>query len=195
MLHAEHGGGNNSTFACRVLTSSGTDSYSAYAAAIGSLKGPKHGGANIKVMEMLDFVKENVKVWEDEGQVADYMRMLLRKESGDKSGLIYGMGHAVYTVSDPRAIILKREAMNLAKGTEFEAEFKLLETVEKLAPELFAEVKGDSKTICANVDMYSGLVYKMLGIPSDLFTPLFAVSRKFGYCSVPSGVNSFHIKD
>lgn len=183
MLHAEHGGGNNSTFACRVLTSSGTDSYSAYAAAIGSLKGPKHGGANIKVMEMLDFVKENVKVWEDEGQVADYMRMLLRKESGDKSGLIYGMGHAVYTVSDPRAIILKREAMNLAKGTEFEAEFKLLETVEKLAPELFAEVKGDSKTICANVDMYSGLVYKMLGIPSDLFTPLFAVSRMPGWCA------------
>lgn len=183
MLHAEHGGGNNSTFSCRVLTSSGTDSYSAYAAAIGSLKGPKHGGANIKVMEMLDFIKENVEDWNDEGQVADYMRKLLRKEAGDKSGLIYGMGHAVYTVSDPRAKILKKSAMDMAKGTSFEAEFKLLETVEKLTPELFFEVKGDSKIICANVDMYSGLVYKMLGIPSDLFTPIFAVSRMPGWCA------------
>jgi len=183
MLHAEHGGGNNSTFSCRVLTSSGTDSYSAYSAAIGSLKGPKHGGANIKVMEMLDFIKENVQDWNDEGQVADYLRKLLRKESGDESGLIYGMGHAVYTISDPRAKILKKSAMDMAKGTEFEAEFKLLETVEKLTPELFLEIKGDSKNICANVDMYSGLVYKMLGIPSDLFTPIFAVSRMPGWCA------------
>ena len=183
MLHAEHGGGNNSTFSCRVLTSSGTDAYSAYAAAIGSLKGPKHGGANIKVMEMLEFIKENVSNWDDENEVADYMRKLLNKEAGDHSGLIYGMGHAVYTISDPRAIILKKYAMDMAKNTEFEAEFKLLETVERLTPELFAQVKGDIKTVCANVDMYSGLVYKMLKIPSDLFTPLFAVSRMPGWCA------------
>ena len=183
MLHAEHGGGNNSTFTCRVLTSSGTDAYSAYAAAIGSLKGPKHGGANIKVMEMLDFMKENISNWDNEGEVADYMKKLLSKEAGDRSGLIYGMGHAVYTISDPRAIILKKHAFELAKNTPFEAEFKLLETCEKLTPQLFAEAKGDIKTVCANVDMYSGLVYKMLGIPSDLFTPLFAVSRMPGWCA------------
>ena len=183
MLHAEHGGGNNSTFTCRVLTSSGTDPYSAYAAAIGSLKGPKHGGANMKVMEMLEYIKENVSNWSDEMEVADYMRKLLNKEAGDKSGLIYGMGHAVYTISDPRAVILKKHAMEMAENSEYEAEFKLLQTVEKLTPELFAEVKGDSKTVCANVDMYSGLVYKMLGIPSDLFTPLFAVSRMPGWCA------------
>ncbi len=183
MLHAEHGGGNNSTFTCRVLTSSGTDPYSAYAAAIGSLKGPKHGGANMKVMEMLEYIKENVSNWSDEVEVADYMRKLLNKEAGDKSGLIYGMGHAVYTVSDPRSVILKKHAMKMAENTEYEAEFKLLQIVEKLTPELFAEVKGDSKTVCANVDMYSGLVYKMLGIPSDLFTPLFAVSRMSGWCA------------
>lgn len=183
MLHAEHGGGNNSTFTCRVLTSSGTDAYSAYSAAIGSLKGPKHGGANIKVMEMLEYIKENVRNWNDEGEVADYMVKLLKKEAGDKSGLIYGMGHAVYTISDPRAIILKKHAMELAQDTEYEAEFKLLETVERLTPQLFAEVKGDVKTVCANVDMYSGLVYKMLRIPSDLFTPLFAISRMPGWCA------------
>lgn len=183
MLHAEHGGGNNSTFTCRVLTSSGTDAYSAYSAAIGSLKGPKHGGANIKVMEMLEYIKENVRNWNDEGEVADYMVKLLKKEAGDKSGLIYGMGHAVYTISDPRAIILKKYAMELAQDTKYEAEFKLLETVERLTPQLFAEVKGDVKTVCANVDMYSGLVYKMLRIPSDLFTPLFAISRMPGWCA------------
>ncbi len=183
MLHAEHGGGNNSTFTCRVLTSSGTDAFSAYSAAIGSLKGPKHGGANIKVMEMLDFIKENVHNWENENEVADYMRKILNKEAADKSGLIYGMGHAVYTISDPRAIILKEHAMKLARNTEYEAEFKLLETVERLTPELFAEQKGDIKTVCANVDMYSGLVYKMLNISSDLFTPLFAVSRMPGWCA------------
>lgn len=183
MLHAEHGGGNNSTFTCRVLTSSGTDAYSAYSAAIGSLKGHKHGGANIKVMEMINFIRENVSNWENENELADYMRKLLNKEAGDKSGLIYGMGHAVYTVSDPRAVILKKYAMDMAKGTEFEAEFKLIESVERLTPVLFAEAKGDVKTVCANVDMYSGLVYKMLKIPSDLFTPLFAVSRMPGWCA------------
>ncbi len=183
MLHAEHGGGNNSTFTCRVLTSSGTDAYSAYAAAIGSLKGPKHGGANIKVMEMLEYVKENVSNWDDENEVANYLRKILNKEAADKSGLIYGMGHAVYTVSDPRAVILKKYAKKMAMGSEYEAEFELIETIEKLTPELFAEKKGDVKTVCANVDMYSGLVYKMLNIPVELFTPLFAVSRIAGWCA------------
>lgn len=183
MLHAEHGGGNNSTFACRVLTSSGTDPYSAYAAAIGALKGPKHGGANIKVMEMLGHIKSGVKNWDNEGEVADFLRKLINKEAGDRSGLIYGMGHAVYTLSDPRAVLLKQFAFDVAKGTEFETQFKLLDTVEKLTPQIFAEKKGDIKAICANVDMYSGLVYKMLGIPSELFTPLFAVSRMSGWCA------------
>ncbi len=183
MLHAEHGGGNNSTFTCRVLTSSGTDPYAAYSAAIGSLKGPKHGGANIKVGEMFDCVKENVHNWEDEGEVADFLRKILNKEAFDHSGLIYGMGHAVYTLSDPRAVILKENASKLAKNTEFEKEFHLLESIERLTPILFAEKKGDVKSMCANVDMYSGLVYRMLGIPDDLFTPLFAVSRMAGWCA------------
>ncbi|MFT3951426.1 MAG: citrate/2-methylcitrate synthase [Oscillospiraceae bacterium] len=183
MLHAEHGGGNNSTFACRVLTSSGTDPYSAYSAAIGSLKGPKHGGANIKVIEMLDDIKAHVCNWNNEGEVADYLVKILSKEANDGSGLVYGMGHAVYTMSDPRAIILKDSAKNLAAGTNFEEEFALLEKVERLTPELFAKHKGDSKRVCANVDMYSGLVYRMLGIPDDLFTPLFAVSRMAGWCA------------
>ena len=181
MLQAEHGGGNNSTFTCRVLTSSGTDPYSAYAGAIGSLKGHRHGGANIKVIQMLDNFKENIKNWEDEGEVADYMRKVIRKEANDHTGLIYGMGHAVYTISDPRAVILKKKAMELAKGKEIEAEFRLLETVERLTPEVFKEVKGGNKTMCANVDMYSGLVYRMLGIPDELFTPIFAVSRLAGW--------------
>lgn len=182
MIHAEHGGGNNSTFSCRVLTSSGTDPYSAYAAAIGSLKGPKHGGANAKVLEMQKCIAENVSNWDDEGEVADFLRKIVRKEANDNSGLIYGMGHAVYTKSDPRAVILKANAKKLAQGTEFESKFKLLETVERLAPEILRET-GRSKDICANVDMYSGLVYQMLGIPQDLFTPLFAVSRMAGWCA------------
>lgn len=183
ILHAEHGGGNNSTFACRVLTSSGTDPYSAYAAAIGSLKGPRHGGANIKVDQMQECIKENVKNWDDEGEVADFLRKILRKEAYDKTGLIYGMGHAVYTLSDPRAVILKANAKKLAEGTEFEREFRLLDTIERITPQLFAEEKGVDKVMCANVDMYSGLVYRMLGIPQDLFTPLFAVSRMAGWCA------------
>ncbi len=183
MLHAEHGGGNNSTFTCRVLTSSGTDAYSAYSAAIGSLKGPKHGGANIKVMDMLNDFKKNIKDWDNDGHVADYIRKTIGKETNDGSGLIYGMGHAVYTLSDPRAVILKKKAYELAKGTDFEAEFRLLENIERLTPEVFKNVKGDSKVICANVDMYSGLVYKMLQIPDDLYTPLFAVSRMAGWAA------------
>lgn len=183
VIHAEHGGGNNSTFTCRVLTSAGTDPYAAYSAAIGALKGSKHGGANIKVNEMFECVKENVAHWENEGEVADFLRKILNKEAFDRSGLIYGMGHAVYTLSDPRADILKENARKLAAGTEFEREFDLLEKIERLTPELFAEKKGDVKAMCANVDMYSGLVYRMLQIPNDLFTPLFAVSRMAGWCA------------
>ena len=181
ILHAEHGGGNNSTFSCRVLTSSGTDPYSAYSAAIGALKGPRHGGANAKVSQMQECVKNGVHNWDDEEEVAEFLRKILRKEENDHSGLIYGMGHAVYTLSDPRAVLLKANAKELAKGTEFEKEFRLLETIEKLTPQLFKEIKNDDKVMCANVDMYSGLVYRMLGIPSDLFTPLFAVSRMAGW--------------
>lgn len=183
MIHAEHGGGNNSTFVCRTLTSSGTDAYSAYSAAIGSLKGPRHGGANAKVMEMLDYFKTNVKNWDNEDEVRDYLVQIIQKNAGDKSGLVYGMGHAVYTLSDPRTVILKDNAMNLAKGTEFEAEFKLLDIIERLTPEVFAEERGDIKQICANVDMYSGLVYKMLNIPMEMFTPLFACARMPGWCA------------
>ena len=181
VLHAEHGGGNNSTFSCRVLTSSGTDPYSAYSAAIGALKGPRHGGANAKVLAMQECVKNGVHNWDDEDEVAEFLRKILRKEEHDHSGLIYGMGHAVYTLSDPRAVILKANAKKLAAGTEYEKEFALLEKIERLTPQLFKEIKNDDKVMCANVDMYSGLVYRMLGIPQDLFTPLFAVSRMAGW--------------
>ncbi len=183
MLHAEHGGGNNSTFTTRVLTSSGTDAYSAYAGGISSLKGPRHGGANIKVAAQQQDIMDSVSDITDEGQVADYLRRVLRKEAFDGSGLIYGMGHAVYTLSDPRAAVCKKYARELAAGTEFEAEFALVEMVERLAPELFNEVKKSNKAICANVDMYSGLVYKMLGIPQELFTPLFATARISGWAA------------
>ena len=183
MLHAEHGGGNNSTFTCRTVSSSGTDAYSAYSAAIGSLKGPRHGGANIKVMQMLEGAKSGIEHWDDDDEVAGYLHKLLRKEAGDRSGLIYGMGHAVYTLSDPRAKILKANAMKLAEGTEFEAEFKLLDSIERLTPRVFAEERGDIKNICANVDMYSGLVYKMLKIPVEMYTALFACARMAGWCA------------
>ncbi len=181
MLHAEHGGGNNSTFTCRVLTSSGTDAYSAYSSAICSLKGSRHGGANIKVSAQLEECKANIKNWDNEGEVADYIRKILRREAGDGSGLVYGMGHAVYTLSDPRAVILKKKAFRLAEGKDIEAEFHLLATIERLTPILMKEVRGIEKTVCANVDMYSGLVYRMLDIPQDLYTPLFAVSRIAGW--------------
>lgn len=183
IVHADHGGGNNSTFATRVLSSTGTDTYSAIAAGIGSLKGPKHGGANHKVMQMMDYIKENVSNWDDDGEIKSYLAKLLKKEAGDRSGLIYGMGHAIYTKSDPRATILKANAIKLAQGTEFEAEFKLLDAVERLTPQVFAEVKNDSKVICANVDLYSGLVYKMLRLPPDIYTPLFATARTAGWCA------------
>ena len=181
ILHAEHGGGNNSTFTCRTLTSSGTDAYSAYSGAIGSLKGHRHGGANFKVIAQLEELKSNINNWNDDGEVADYIKKIINKEKGDGTGLIYGMGHAVYTLSDPRAVILKENAIKLAKNTEFEKEFILLDAVERLTPEVFASVKGSSKVMCANVDLYSGLVYRMLNIPVELNTPLFAVSRIVGW--------------
>ena len=181
MLHAEHGGGNNSTFTCRCLTSTGTDAYSAYAGAIGSLKGPKHGGANSKVMVMLREIQEGVRDWDDLDEIRSYLCKIMDKKAGDGSGLIYGMGHAVYTKSDPRAVILKKCAMDLAQGTEYEAQFKLIDKIEKLSPEVFAQKKKGSKVISANVDMYSGLVYQMLGIPPELYTPLFATARIAGW--------------
>ena len=182
-LHAEHGGGNNSTFTCRVLSSSDTDPYSAYAGAIGSLKGSKHGGANHQVLAMQKEIKENVKNWDDEDEVASYIAKIVNKEAYDKTGLIYGMGHAVYTLSDPRAIVCKDFATRLAQGTEYEAELNLLKSIEKLAPEVILREKGTDKDMCANVDMYSGFVYSMMGIPADLITTLFACSRMSGWAA------------
>ena len=183
VLHAEHGGGNNSAFACRVLSSSGTDTYSAIAAAVGSLKGPRHGGANKKVMEMFSHIQENVHDWKDDDEVRAYLGALLRKEAGDRSGLIYGMGHAIYTLSDPRAVILKRFAKKLAATKGMLDEFELYESVERLTPEVLLSVKGEDKVVCANVDLFSGMVYKMMGIPQELYTPLFAVARMVGWCA------------
>ena len=181
ILHAEHGGGNNSSFACRVLSSSGTDTYSAIAAAIGSLKGPRHGGANIKTMEMLSHIKENVKDYKDDEEIAAFLTKLIRKEAGDRSGLIYGMGHAIYTLSDPRATILRDNADKLAHEKGFSEDFDLLRAVERLTPGIFLKEKGVDKPMCANVDLYSGLVYRTLGVSDDLFTPLFAVARIAGW--------------
>lgn len=183
VLHAEHGGGNNSTFTTRVLTSAGTDIYSAIGAAVGSLKGYKHGGANHRVREMMDDIMANVKDWEDEDEVTAYLEKILRGEAADHSGLIYGMGHAIYTLSDPRAVILKGKAKELAVKKGFEKKLNLYELVEKLSPAAYQRVTGNEKVISANVDFYSGLVYEMLGIPEDLFTPMFAVSRIAGWCA------------
>ena len=181
VLHAEHGGGNNSTFACRVVSSSGTDTYAAISAALSSLKGPLHGGANIAVMHMFEDIQQNVRNWDDEGEVADYLAKLLRREAGDRSGKIYGMGHPIYTVSDPRARILKENARMLADKKGHGDEFRLVELVERLTPEIFAKVKGSDKPMCANVDMYSGFVYKTLDISVELYTPLFAAARISGW--------------
>ncbi len=183
VLHAEHGGGNNSTFVAHVVTSTGTDTYSAIAAAIGSLKGPQHGGANLKVMGMMEEIKKNVKDWDDEEEIGSYLAKIMRKEAFDKSGLIYGIGHAVYTVSDPRTILLKQKAENLAADKGLEKEYKLYTNIERLAPEVFLKEKNNSKVMCANVDFYSGFVYKMLNIPIELFTPIFAVGRMAGWCA------------
>jgi citrate synthase len=183
VLHAEHGGGNNSAFACRVLSSSGTDIYSSIAAAVGSLKGPRHGGANKKVMEMFSYIEKDIADWNDDEEVLAYLRKILRKEAASGDGLIYGMGHAVYTLSDPRAVMLKELAKKLAAKSGMLEEFELFETVERLAPLAFAEERQNEKVMCANVDMYSGLVYKMLGIPEELYTPLFAIARVVGWCA------------
>ncbi len=202
-LHAEHGGGNNSTFTTRVLSSSDTDPYSTYAAAIGSLKGYRHGGANHKVRAMHADMKASIpeERWDDEGAIADYLRRVVAREAYDQTGLIYGMGHAVYTLSDPRAVILKQFARELAEGSEFERELRMLEAIERISPEVFAEARSKKagsadgtaaaagetgrpaaiKPLCANVDMYSGFVYSMMGIPEDLFTPLFACARMAGW--------------
>ena len=183
VLHAEHGGGNNSAFACRVLSSSNTDIYSSIAAAVGSLKGPRHGGANKKVMEMFHHIEDEVKDWKDDDEVRAYLGKLLRKEAGDRSGLIYGMGHAIYTLSDPRAVLLKRFARQLAETKGMVDQFELLESVERLTPGVLVDVKGEKKVVCANIDLYSGFVYQMMGIPEELYTPLFAVARMVGWCA------------
>ena len=181
ILHAEHGGGNNSTFTTHVVTSSGTDTYSSIAASIGSLKGPRHGGANLKVQNMFEDIKANVKDWTDEKEVESYLRKILNKEAFDHSGLIYGMGHAVYTLSDPREVILKRFAKDLAMEKGVMKEFALYELVERLAGRLVMEQRRLFKNVCANVDFYSGFVYTMLGIPKELFTPIFAIARIPGW--------------
>jgi citrate synthase len=183
VLHAEHGGGNNSAFACRVLSSSHTDIYSSIGAAVGSLKGPRHGGANIKVKEMLDVICKEVEDWSDQQQVFDCLCRILRKETGDGSGLIYGMGHAVYTLSDPRAKILKTFAHQLAEEKGMIDKLNLIQSVEELTPKAFATVTGKEKVMCANVDLYSGFVYELLNIPQDLYTPLFAAARMVGWCA------------
>jgi citrate synthase len=183
MLHAEHGGGNNSTFTCRVLSSSGTDAYSAYSAAIGSLKGPKHGGANFKVGEMFADIEHNVRDWENDDEVASYLARILRREAFDGAGLIYGMGHAVYTKSDPRAQLVKRYARTLAEQRGVADELDLLERVERLAPEVMRDVRGIKKTVCANIDMYTGFVYSLLGVPQALYTPVFAIARMAGWAA------------
>lgn len=183
IMHAEHGAGNNSTFTSRMLSSTGTDTYSSIAASIGSLKGPRHGGANLRACRMMEDIKAHVSDWADETEVYEYLCRILRKEAGDGSGLIYGMGHAVYTLSDPRAAALKARARKLAEQKGMTAEFDLLSTVEKLSPAAFAAVKGDHKILCANVDFYSGFIYRMLDVPRELFTPLFAIARVPGWCA------------
>ena len=182
-IHAEHGGGNNSTFTTRVLTSADTDPYATYSAAIGSLKGSRHGGANHKIRAMQAEAKCEIDDWDNDDEVAEYLTRIVNKQAFDHTGLIYGMGHAVYTKSDPRAVICKQFARQLAEGSEFEREFRLLESIERLSPQVLRDVKGTKKDVCANVDMYSGLVYTILGIPEDLFTPLFACARMAGWAA------------
>ena len=181
ILHAEHGGGNNSTFTTHVVTSSGTDTFSSVAASIGSLKGPRHGGANLKVQKMFDDIKAHVEDWTNEEEVTAYLQKILNKQAFDRSGLIYGMGHAVYTLSDPREVILKKFAKALAEEKGLTDEFNLYELVEKIAGRLIPEHRKVFKSVCANVDFYSGFVYTMLGIPQELFTPLFAIARMPGW--------------
>ena len=181
IIHAEHGGGNNSSFTVHVVSSADTDTYSAIAAAVGSLKGRRHGGANIRVVEMMDEIKENVKDWSSEKEIRDYLYKIAKKQAFDKTGLIYGMGHAVYTISDPRALLLREKAKQLAEEKGCLEEFNLYRTIEQVAPEILMEVHHSDKRICANVDLYSGFVYSMLNIPRELFTPIFAISRIAGW--------------
>ena len=183
VLHAEHGGGNNSAFSTHVVSSSGTDTYSAIAAAIGSLKGPLHGGANIMVARMMEDIKENVTDWADEDEIGRYISRIFRKDAFDKKGLVYGMGHAVYTLSDPRAEILKEKAEALAGESGRMDEFKLFDTIERITPGIFCKLKNIEKPLCANVDFYSGFVYNCLNIPEDLYTPIFAIARIPGWCA------------
>lgn len=183
IIHAEHGGGNNSTFTTHVVTSTGTDTYSAIAASLGSLKGPKHGGANLKVQQMFTDLKANVSDWEDEDALSEYLLKLLHKEAFDHKGLIYGIGHAVYTESDPRCVILKKYARALSEEKGLTKEFELYDRVERLSIGLTQKERRLFKPICANVDFYSGFVYTMLGLPMELFTPIFAISRISGWCA------------
>jgi len=185
ILHAEHGGGNNSTFTIRVTSSTGTDTYSAVASAISSLKGPLHGGANHEVLGMMENIKQNVKKWDSEKEVSEYLIKMLNKKAYDKSGKIYGIGHAVYTISDPRALLLKKQARELAKEKNRLEEFELYSMIEILAPKIFAEFKGNkvAKRVCANVDFFSGFVYNCIGIKDSVYTPLFAMSRIAGWCA------------
>jgi citrate synthase len=183
VLHAEHGGGNNSTFTCRVISSSHTDIYSSIAAAVGSLKGPRHGGANIRCKQMLDVLSNEIRDWKDDEEITANLIRVLHGEIGDGSGLIYGMGHAVYTLSDPRSKILKHFARSLAQEKGMEADLDLVEAIERLAPQAIRSVKPSDKPVCANVDLYSGFVYSMLNIPEELFTPLFAAARMVGWCA------------
>lgn len=180
VLHAEHGGGNNSTFTTHVVTSSGTDTYAAVSSALGSLKGPRHGGANIKVVQMFDDMKSSIDITDD-SQIKQYLEDLLDKKAFDNAGLIYGMGHAVYSLSDPRAEILREYAKKLSEEKGMQAEYKLYRTVEKMAPEIIAEKRKMYKGVSANVDFYSGMVYRMLGLPKELYTPIFAVARIAGW--------------
>ena len=183
MLHAEHGGGNNSAFTVRVLSSSNTDTYSTIAAAVGSLKGPKHGGANEKTLNQMDEIKANLSDWTNEQEIYDYLCKIVRKEAGDGSGLIYGIGHAIYTLSDPRAVILKESAAELSKEMGREDEFHLYEAIERIAPQVFRDLKGIDFPMPANVDFYSGFIYQMLNIPRELYTPIFAMARIVGWCA------------
>jgi citrate synthase len=181
VLHAEHGGGNNSTFTTHVVSSSGTDTYSAIAAALGSLKGPKHGGANIKVCHMFEDIKANVKDWTDEEEVSAYLLKILHKEAFDKSGLIYGIGHAIYSVSDPRANIFRSYVKSLSEEKGLADEFALYSLVERLAPEIISNERKMYKGVSANIDFYSGFVYEMLRLPYELYTPIFAIARISGW--------------
>ncbi|MDR2793073.1 MAG: citrate/2-methylcitrate synthase [Treponema sp.] len=183
VLHAEHGGGNNSTFAVHLISSADTDTYSAIAAGIGSLKGYKHGGASAKVIAMMEDIKQHINRWDDEVEVEAYLEKILKGEAYDRTGLIYGQGHAVYTKSDPRAVLLRGKAEQLANEKQFMDEFNLYMLIEQLVPAVFQRLKNSDKEICTNVDFYSGFVYSMLGIPAELYTPIFAVSRVAGWCA------------